>query len=121
MQDDKKKSGKKVLEERKRAFEAKYQQDEEIRFKTRIRASKLVGRWAAAQMGLNDAETSAYAKDVTELGFSDASGDKTFAKLLTDLRAAGKSIDEHKLRTEILRLTMQAEEQIMNEILGENE
>jgi hypothetical protein len=121
MQEDHKKSGKKVLEERKRAFEAKYQQDEEIRFKARIRATKLVGQWAAARMGLEDAEAKAYVKDLVELGFSDASGEKTFAKLLTDLDAAGKAIDDHKLRTEILRLSLEAEEQIMTEILGENE
>jgi hypothetical protein len=121
MQDDEKKSGKKVLEERKRAFEAKYQQDEEIRFKTRIRLSKLAGRWAAGLLGLGGAEAEVYVKDMVELGFSDARGEKMKARLESDFKKAGTAIDRVRLDNDIIRLSLQAEEEIMNEILGDVE
>lgn len=119
MQDDKKNKDKKVLEERKRAFEAKYQQEEEVRFKSRIRAAKLTGRWAAELLGLSGDAADAYGKSLVELGFSDASGEKTEAKLVQDFAKAGKDLSESRLKTEILRLKLEAEEQIMTEILGE--
>lgn len=119
MQDDKKNKDKKVLEERKRAFEAKYQQDEEIRFKSRIRAAKLTGGWAAGVLGLADGEAEAYVNSLVELGFSDASGEKTQARLAADFAKAGKALSETRLMTEMLRCKLEAEEQIMTEILGE--
>ncbi|MBF0270221.1 MAG: DUF1476 domain-containing protein [Alphaproteobacteria bacterium] len=120
MPEDKKKSGKKVLEERNRAFEAKYQQDEEIRFKARIRANKLAGQWMAGLLGLSGEQADDYVKAMIDLGFSDAPGDKLLAKVAADLESHGKPMEAHKLKTEILRLSLIAEEQIMTEILGDN-
>jgi len=120
MEENHKKSGKKVLEERKRAFEAKYQQDEEIKFKTRNRANRLLGLWLAGKFGFDEAQTQAYAKDMIETGFADALGVGVIAKALGDLAAHGQNMSEHGLRREMERLTAIAREQIVTEILGDN-
>ncbi|MBF0356058.1 MAG: DUF1476 domain-containing protein [Alphaproteobacteria bacterium] len=120
MEEDHKKSGKKVLEERKRAFEAKYQQDEEIKFKTRNRANRLVGLWVAEKIGLDESKAATYAKLMVETGFADPEGAGVVAKVLGDLAAHGQKMDEHALKREMERLNAIAREQIITEFLGEN-
>ena len=43
---------KESLDERQKAFEAKYRLNEEIKFKIGIRGTKLLGLWVAEKLGL---------------------------------------------------------------------
>jgi len=49
--------------------EHKWALDEEMRFKATVRRNKLLGLWAAAEMGLSAAEAEAYAKTVVTSDF----------------------------------------------------
>ena len=64
------------INDRKDAFENKYAHDQEVQFKVNARTSKMMGLWAAEQMGLKGGEADAYAKqivmvDLEEAGFGD--------------------------------------------------
>ena len=57
------------FEKREKSFEAKWAHDEELRFKTYARRNKLLGLWAAAEMGIIGPAADAYAKEVVASDF----------------------------------------------------
>jgi len=60
------------FDDRERAFESKFAHDEEMKFRITARRNRLLGEWAARQMGLTQAEAEAYAKDVVRSDFEEA-------------------------------------------------
>src|SRR5258708_26863593 len=53
-----------TFDDREKAFENKFAHDEEMRFRIVARRNRLIGEWAARQMGLSDVETEYYSKHV---------------------------------------------------------
>jgi hypothetical protein len=90
------------FEDRERAFEAKFAHDEEMRFRITARRNRLLGEWAARQMGLTAAEAESYAKDVIRADFEEAGDEDVIRKVLGDLTGAGVESDEEKIR-EVLK------------------
>src|SRR4051812_20557867 len=86
------------FDDRERAFEAKFAHDEEMRFRITARRNRLLGEWAARQMGLTEAEAESYAKDVIRADFEEAGDEDVIRKVLGDLTAAGVESDEEKIR-----------------------
>ncbi|WP_425066841.1 DUF1476 domain-containing protein [Reyranella sp.] len=105
-----------TFDDREKAFEAKYEHDEELKFKVNSRRNKLLGLWAASLMGKTGADAEAYAKDVVMADFEKPGDSDVVQKLMTDLAAAGKPTDEHAIRKESHRLTDEARQQIMTEV-----
>jgi len=87
-----------TFDDRERAFEAKFAHDEEIQFRIVARRNRLLGEWAAARMGLDAAETDAYAKAVVQAEFEEAGDEDVIRKLVGDLTNAGVDIDEAAIR-----------------------
>src|SRR5687767_13555987 len=80
--------------DRERAFETKFAHDEDMKFRITARRNRLLGEWAARQMGLTDAESESYAKDVIRADFEEAGDNDVIRKVQGDLTAAGIEIDE---------------------------
>ena len=74
-----------TFDDRERAFESKFARDEEMQFRIIARRNRLLGEWAARQMGLTEAETDAYAKDVVRADFEEAGDEDVIRKVLGDL------------------------------------
>lgn len=55
------------MQDREQGFEAKFAHDEEIRFMVRARRDKLFARWAAHELGLNDAQTEALVQAIVHI------------------------------------------------------
>ena len=53
-----------TFNDREKAFEKKYEHDQDLKFKVNARKNKLLGLWAAGLMGKSGADAEAYAKDV---------------------------------------------------------
>ena len=102
-----------TLEERGEGFEKKFAHDEELKFKAEARRNKLLGVWAAEQLGKDDAE--AYAKEVIMSDFEEAGDDDVFRKLRSDFDAGGVSISDEDIRSKMNELLGQAVEQIQSE------
>jgi hypothetical protein len=101
------------LEDRKDAAEKKYAHDEELAFKANARRAKLVGLWAAGQMGKSGADAEAYAKSVVMADFEEAGDDDVFRKIRADLNAGGKSdVSDHVIRRTMDELMATAIEQV---------
>ena len=84
--------------EREKAFEAKFKLDQELRFKATARRNKLLGVWAAQEMGLNELEGESYAKEVIKSDFEKPGDDDVLQKVLTDLQGKEIDISEKELR-----------------------
>jgi hypothetical protein len=101
------------FEDRQRAFEAKFAHDEEMKFRIIARRNRLLGEWAARQMGLSEAETESYAKDVVRSDFEEAGDHDVIRKVLGDLTSAGVEMDEEKVVEALRNKEIDARRQII--------
>jgi hypothetical protein len=102
-----------TFDDRERAFEAKFARDEEMNFRIIARRNRLLGQWAAKQMGLSDVESESYAKDVVRADFEEAGDEDVIRKILGDLTSAGVDCDEAKIREALGHKTVEARRQII--------
>lgn len=102
-----------ALDKREQAFEAKYQKDEELRFKVTARRNKLLGLWAADKMEMSGREAEAYAKEVVAADFDEPGDDDVLRKVLGDLQSKGLDISEHVVRREMESLLNDAKNQFI--------
>ena len=104
-----------TFDDRERAFEKKFQHDQEIRFKVNARKNKLLGLWAAGLLGKAGADAESYAKDVVMADFEKPGDSDVIHKLMKDLAAAGKPMEDHSIRKQGERLMEEAKKQVMAE------
>jgi hypothetical protein len=101
------------FDDRERAFESMYARDQEMQFKILARRNRLLGQWAAKKMGLTEAESEAYAKDVIRADFEEAGDEDVVRKLLGDLISAGIDIDDAAIRQALEHKTVEARRQFI--------
>ena len=99
--------------DRERAFETKFAHDEEMKFRIVARRNRLLGEWAARQMGLSDAESESYAKDVVRSDFEEAGDHDVIRKVLGDLTGAGIDCDEATIEEALRNKEIDARRQII--------
>ena len=80
------------LSDREKAFEAKFQKDQELQFKVNARRNKLLGLWAAEKMEMSGGDAEAYAKEVVAADFDEPGEDDVVRKVLADLEGKGLEI-----------------------------
>jgi len=102
-----------TFDDRERGFETKFARDQEMAFRITARRNRLIGQWAAALMGLNPAETDAYAKAVVQADFEESGDDDIVRKLLGDLVSANVDIDEVRIRHALEDKTIEARRQLL--------
>ena len=98
--------------DREKAQEAKYAQDQEISFKAAARRNKLLGIWAAEQMGLSGEDAEAYAREVIAADFEEAGDEDVFRKVWGDFQSKNVDISEHRVRKQMEELMVEATRQI---------
>ena len=89
------------FDDRRDAFENRFAHDEALRFKATARRNKLLGQWAAAQLGKTGAEAEEYAKAVVLADFKEAGDGDVIAKVRDDLGAAGHSTTDEAIRAKL--------------------
>ena len=102
-----------TFDDRERAFETKFAHDQEMAFRITARRNRLIGHWAAGLMGLNAAETDAYAKAIVQADFEEMGDDDVVRKLLGDLVSANVDIDEARIRGALDDKTIEARRQLI--------
>ncbi|MEP7030172.1 MAG: DUF1476 domain-containing protein [Pseudolabrys sp.] len=98
------------FDKREDGFEKKFAHDEELLFKAGARRNKLLGLWAAAQLGKTGTDADAYAKEVVLADFEEAGDNDVLHKVATDL--AGTGVTEQAVRTQMDALMAEAIAQI---------
>jgi len=100
------------FEKRGKGFEAKWAHDEELRFKVYARRNKLLGLWAAAEMGVTAGPADSYAKEVVAADFERAGDEDVFEKVRRDFDARGVTVSDHTIRRKMEELLETAKHQI---------
>jgi len=103
------------FDKREKGFEAKWAHDEELRFKVYARRNKLLGLWAAAEMGVTGPAADNYAKEVVAADFEKPGEEDVFEKLRRDLDERKISLSDHLLRRKMEELLEAAKLQIQAE------
>jgi len=80
------------------------------------RRNKLLGLWAAGELGLKGEAADAYAKDVVSADFQKAGDEDVFEKVRDDFAAKGVGVSEHLLRVKMAELIETAKKQIEQEV-----
>jgi len=99
-----------TFDQRQEGFEKKFALDEEQKFKAEARRNKLLGLWAAEQLGKSGDEAAAYAKEVVAADFEEAGDADVLRKVATDL--AGKGVTEQQVRAKMDQLMGEAVAQV---------
>jgi len=103
------------FDDRKRQFENKFAHDEEMRFKAAMRRNKMVGLWAAREMGMAPEEAETYAKEVIKADFEEVGHDDVVRKIMRDLHGKGVEISQHRIERKMQECLDEARRQLMEE------
>lgn len=103
------------FKDREKGQEAKFAHDAELRFKAEARRNKLLGLWAAEQMGLSGDDATKYAAEVVAADFAEAGDEDVFRKVSGDLQAKGLAVADEAIRQKMEELVYVAREQVLNE------
>lgn len=104
-----------TFNDREKAFENKFQHDEDLNFRVRARRDRLAGLWAAGLMGLNGADADAYARQIADVDIGTSGPHDIHDRLLADLHAKGVDISEHRVEKEMTHLLNLARRQVSTE------
>ncbi len=99
-----------TFDKREQGFEAKFIHDEELRFKAMARCNKMLGNWAAAQLGLKGDAAAAYANGLVTADLENQSSDATIQKVSQDL--VNKGISQQQVAQRMNEFLHMALEQI---------
>jgi hypothetical protein len=102
------------FDDREKAFERKFEHDQELAFKVRSRRRKLLAQWAAEKLGLTDAAAEAYANDLAALGLHRGGDAEEVEHIARDFAAKGVAIDAARIKLEAARCEREAMKQISN-------
>jgi len=100
------------FDEREKGFERKFALDEELKFKATARRNRLLGLWAAEQMGITGDEAQAYARAVVKADLAEPGDEDVFRKIRADFDAKGVNQSDHQIRRQMADLMGVAVSQI---------
>ena len=103
------------FEDREKGFERKFAHDEELKFRATARRNKLLGLWAAEQMGITGDAAQAYAREVIKADLVEPGEEDVFRKIRADFDAKGISQSDHQIRRKMADLMGVAVGQIESE------
>jgi len=103
------------FEDREKGYERKFAHDEELKFKATARRNKLLGLWAAEQLGITGDQAQAYAREVIKADLEIPGDDDVFRKIRRDFDAKGVQKSDHQIRSKMVDLMGVAVGQIETE------
>ncbi|UPK33031.1 DUF1476 domain-containing protein [Bradyrhizobium sp. 186] len=89
---------------RQEGFEKKFALDEEQKFKAEARRNRLLGVWAAEQLGITGDAATAYAKEVVAADFEEAGDADVLRKVAADFAAKNVAVTEQAIRAKMNEL-----------------
>ncbi|HEV2301132.1 MAG TPA: DUF1476 domain-containing protein [Stellaceae bacterium] len=104
-----------TFDNREKEFEARFKHDQEFRFKVTARRNRLLGLWAAGQMGLAGEAAQTYAKAVVDAEFAPGGDRHVVDKVAADFTAKGLDLSPAQIRFQLDRFAEEAKKQLMAE------
>ncbi len=106
-----------AFQDRKKSFEAKYKQDQELEFKVSARRNKLFGEWLAGELGIQGDGVSAYAKEVILADLDEPGDEDVIRKVIADIVANNVEIAEEVVREKLSEMETLARAQLIDETI----
>lgn len=104
-----------TFEDREKGYEAKWAHDEDLRFRIMARRNKLLGLWAATQMGISGAAAETYVTTLLGLEVMGARDEDLARKIRSDFDAHGIAASDHLIHRKMEELLAEAAEQLTRE------
>ncbi|EIM29423.1 DUF1476 domain-containing protein [Microvirga lotononidis] len=101
-----------LFEDRERAFEQMFAHDEEARFRALARRNRLLGQWAATQLGLKGQKADDYVNEVGRSLVAQVVDAGLVEKLRVDFEAGGVNLSEEQIRQKMAELMAVAVTQV---------
>ena len=96
--------------DREKAFEKKFANDQEAEFKISAKRNKLLGTWVASILSLNEEQKKNYITEVIKSDFQEAGDEDVFKKIKKDLE--GKNIQDTEIRQKMSEFLEAANKEI---------
>ena len=96
--------------DREKAFEKKFANDQEAEFKISAKRNKLLGTWVASILNLNEEQKKNYITEVIKSDFQEAGDEDVFKKIKKDLE--GKNIQDTEIRQKMSEFLKAAKKEI---------
>jgi hypothetical protein len=96
--------------DREKAFEKKFANDQEAEFKISAKRNKLLGTWVASILNLNEEQKKNYITEVIKSDFQEAGDEDVFKKVKKDLE--GKNIQDTEIRQKMSEFLEAAKKEI---------
>ena len=103
-----------TFDEREKAFEAKFKQDEFLKFKLTAKRNKLLGEWASQVLQKENPEE--YIKEVRESALEKAGDEDIIEKLMKDFASNNQELS----REELLKKFSECENKAKVELMEQN-
>ena len=87
-----------TFDKREEGFQKKFAMDADQKFKAEARRNRLLGLWAAEQLGISGDAATAYAKEVVDSDFEESGDGDVVRKVMGDFAAKGIAMTEPQLR-----------------------
>jgi hypothetical protein len=104
-----------TFDTREKEFEARFKHDQELQFKITARRNRLMGLWAAQQLGLLGDAAEAYAQRVVEAQLQPGGNRNVVDKLVADLGTKDPTFTAARIGFEVEHFAEQAKRQLMTE------
>ena len=104
-----------TFDEREKEFEARFKHDQELQFKITARRNRLLGLWAAQQLGLLGEVGEAYAERVVAAQLQPGGNKNVVDTLVADLGAKDPTFTPARIRFELDHFAEQAKRALMKE------
>lgn len=101
-----------LFDDRERAFEQIFAHDEEARFRALVKRNKLLGQWAAAQLGFAGEKAAAYVNDLGSSVVLRVVDEGLVTRLRADFEAAGIELPEERIREKMAETMAIASNQV---------
>lgn len=100
------------FEDRERAFESRFQQQQEFEFKVKARRDRLIAEWAASKLALGPEQVPDYITSIMDIPFQAKRDDAIIARLKEDFRVKALAVSEATLRAELTHFQELATQQL---------
>jgi hypothetical protein len=96
--------------EREKAFEKKFEKDQELEFKIAARSNKYLAEFVSLKLGKSEKDKKAYILELVKADMEEAGSNDVFRKIKKDFQIASISIEDEEIKSEIENALLRAKE-----------
>ena len=90
-----------TFDDRERGFEAKFANDEELKFKIMARRDRMLGEWVGAKLGLSGSELDTYARSILKADLAEPGDEDVVRAVLAHVEGKGVSLTAEDIRAKL--------------------